>query len=83
MKKISLDLLDCETDLILKSLQLYAHTSHYFYPKRKAVSEEQSSELDMIKDTYHQVLEQFSNQMNEEKEQIEENQCRNKIVNFK
>lgn len=54
-------LLDCQVDLILRSLEFYSYTYQYIYPRRKkSESEEENLRKSLIRDTYNQILNQFA-----------------------
>lgn len=57
----NITLLDCQVDLILRSLEFYAYTYQYIYPRsRKSESEEENLRKSLIRDTYHQILDEFN-----------------------
>ena len=60
IRKNSIELLDCQVDLILKSLEMYSYMYQFIY-RRKGKSEtiEENLRISLIRDTYHQILNQF------------------------
>lgn len=57
----NINLLDCQIDLILRSLEFYAYTYQYIYPRsRKSESEEENLRKCLVRDTYHQILDEFN-----------------------
>ena len=57
-KKINL--LNCQVDLILRSLEFYAYTYQYIYPRRrKSESDEENLRIYLVRDTYHQICNQL------------------------
>lgn len=60
IKKNSLELLDCQVDLILRSLEFYSYTYNYIYPRRKeAETLEENLRKTLVTDTYHQIKAQL------------------------
>lgn len=55
-----IELLDCQVELILKSLQFYCYTYEFIYPRsHKSKSTEENLRISLVTDTYNQILEQF------------------------
>jgi hypothetical protein len=55
-----IELLDCQIDLILRSLEFYCYTYEFIYPRtNKSKSTEENLRISLVTDTYHQILEQF------------------------
>lgn len=55
-----IELLDCQIDLILKSLEFYCYTYKFIYPRtNKSKSKEENLRISLVTDTYNQILEQF------------------------
>lgn len=53
-------LLDCQVELILKSLEFYSYTFQYIYPRRrKSESREENLEISLIRDTYENISSQL------------------------
>ena len=66
-----IELLDCQIDLILRSLEFYCYTYEFIYPRtNKSKSTEENLRISLVTDTYHQILDQY------EKSKIE-----NSIIN--
>ena len=60
IRRTSIELLDCQVDLLLKSLEFYMYTYQYVYPRRrKSESKEENSRICLVRDTYEQILSQF------------------------
>ncbi len=54
-------LLDCQVDLILRSLEFYSYTYQFIYPRRgKSETDEENLRICLVRDTYHQILNEFS-----------------------
>lgn len=68
-----INLLDCQIDLILRSLEFYSYTYQFIYPRKgKTESEEENLRICLVRDTYNQILKQFgeskfNNPTNDEK----------------
>lgn len=61
IRKNKIELLDCQIDLILRSLEFYCYTYDYIYPRsHKAKSKEENLRLSLVRDTYEQILGQYS-----------------------
>ncbi|MCI5588810.1 MAG: hypothetical protein MR384_13165 [Lachnospiraceae bacterium] len=61
IRKNDIELLDCQIDLILRSLEFYLYTYKFIYPRRgEAESEEESLRLSLVRDTYHSILAQYN-----------------------
>lgn len=57
-----IELLDCQVDLILKSLEFYSYTYQFIYPRvGKSRTKEENLRICMVRDTYHQILSQYRN----------------------
>ena len=55
-----IELLDCQVDLILRSLEFYCYTYNYIYlGNNKSKSLEENLRITLINDTYEQILNQF------------------------
>ena len=55
-KKNTIELLNCQVDLILRSLEFYAYTYNYIYPRRgKSETLEENLRKSLVRDTYHQI----------------------------
>lgn len=56
-------LLDCQVELILRSLEFYCYTYQYIYPRaRKNRTKEENLRVHLVRDTYHQILSQYANE---------------------
>ena len=53
IEKTNIDLLNCQIDLILRSLEFYCYTYQYIYPRRgKSQTEEENLRISLVRDTY-------------------------------
>lgn len=60
VRKNKLELLDCQIDLILRSLEFYSYTYQFIYPRsNKSLTNEENLRICLVRDTYHQILNQF------------------------
>jgi len=60
IRKNKIELLDCQIDLILRSLEFYAYTYQFIYPRRhKSESKEENLRICLVRDSYEQILNQF------------------------
>lgn len=56
VSKHKISLLECQVELILRSLELYGHTFKYVCPKKKFEHEEEELRMSLLRDTYEQIL---------------------------
>lgn len=60
-KIYNITLLDCQVELILKSLEVYCYDINEKYNKRKiSKSKAENSEKSLVRDTYNQILAEYS-----------------------
>ena len=60
IRQNKIELLDCQVDLILKSLEFYLYTYQFIYPRRrKSESKEENLRICLVRDTYEQISNQF------------------------
>lgn len=60
IRKNKIELLDCQVDLILRSLEFYSYTYQFIYPRRgKSETKEENLRICLVRDTYEQILNQF------------------------
>ena len=60
IRKNNIELLDCQVDLILKSLEFYMYTYQFIYPRRRvSESKEENLRICLVRDTYEQISSQF------------------------
>lgn len=60
IRKNKIELLDCQVDLILRSLEFYSYTYQYIYPRRgKSETLEENLRICLVRDTYEQILNEF------------------------
>ena len=61
IRKNKIELLDCQIDLILRSLEFYAYTYQFIYPRRnQPETNEESLRKSLVTYTYEQILEEFN-----------------------
>lgn len=61
IEKTNIELLNCQVDLILRSLEFYCYTYQYIYPRRgKSQTEEENLRISLVRDTYHQIENQVT-----------------------
>lgn len=62
IRKNKIELLDCQVDLILRSLEFYAYTYQFIYPRfGDSVSKEENLRID----TYEQIMNEYSDHKTE------------------
>lgn len=55
-----IELLDCQVDLILRSLEFYKYTYNFIYPRNnKSKTLEENLRISLVNDTYEQILNQY------------------------
>ena len=68
IRKNKIELLDCQIDLILRSLEFYSYTYQFIYPRRgKSETLEENLRISLVRETYEQILEDFSIEKNNNK----------------
>ena len=61
IRKNEISLLDCQVDLILRSLEFYLYTYKFIYPRRReSETEEENLRKSLVFDTYHQILNEYN-----------------------
>lgn len=61
IRKHNISLLDCQVDLILRSLEFYIHAYEFIYPRRKETkSLEENLRLSLVRDTLEQIFTQYA-----------------------
>lgn len=59
-RKNKIELLNCQVDLILRSLEFYLYTYQFIYPRRKkAETLEENLRISLVRDTYNQIASQI------------------------
>lgn len=59
-EKNKIELLNCQVDLILRSLEFYSYTYQFIYPRRgKSETLEENLRISLVHDTYHQITSQL------------------------
>jgi hypothetical protein len=59
-KKNKIELLDCQVDLILKSLEMVLYMYKFIYPRsQKSLTNEENLRISLVKDTFEQILNQY------------------------
>lgn len=61
IEKNNIELLNCQVDLILRSLEFYCYTYQYMYPRRgKSETLEENLRISLVRDTYYQIANQIT-----------------------
>lgn len=61
-EKNIINLMNCQIDMILRSLEFYAYTYQFIYPQsKKNKSKEENLRVSLVRDTYHQIASQYYN----------------------
>lgn len=61
IRKNNIELLDCQVDLILRSLEFYSYTYQFIYPRsHKSKTLEENLRISLVRDTYEQILIQYN-----------------------
>lgn len=72
IRKNKIELLDCQVDLILKSLEMYRYMYGFIYPRsNKSLTNEENLRISLVTDTYEQILNEYTN-----------SKVKNKIINI-
>lgn len=65
IEKQEIGLLNCQIDLILRSLEYYAYTYKFIYPRRKTyMTKEESLRISLLQDTYFSICKQMRRKEN-------------------
>ncbi len=68
IRKNKIELLDCQVDLILKSLEMYSYMYQFIYPRsNKSLTNEENLRVSLVRDTFEQILNQFNDSKNRNK----------------
>ena len=60
IRKNKIELLDCQVDLILRSLEMYRYMYQFIYPRAgKSLTNEENLRISLVTDTYEQSSNQF------------------------
>lgn len=60
IRKNKIELLDCQIDLILRSLEFYSYTYQFIYPRsNKSKTLEENLRISLVHDTYEQIQNEF------------------------
>ncbi len=61
IRKNDISLLDCQVDLILRSLEFYLYTYKFIYPRRReSETDVENLRKSLVFDTYHQILAEYN-----------------------
>ena len=59
--KNKIELLNCQLDLIMRSLELYCYVYRFAYPrKNKCESKEEELRISLVIDTYNSIMSQYN-----------------------
>lgn len=74
IRKNKIELLDCQVDLILKSLEMYCYIYKFIYPRsQKSLSNEENLRISLVTDTFEQILSEYNDSKNNNKIQNKTN----------
>ena len=60
IRKNKIELLDCQVDLILRSLEMYSYMYQFIYPRAgKSLTNEENLRISLVTGTYEQISNQF------------------------
>lgn len=60
VRKNKIELLDCQVDLILRSLEMYGYMYQFIFPRRgKFRTKEEDLRVSLVRDTYEQIVSEF------------------------
>ena len=61
-KRNKIELLDCQVDLVLQSLEMVCYMYQFIYPRsQKSMTKEENLRVSLVTDTYEQILNQYKN----------------------
>lgn len=61
INKTQIELLDCQIELILQSLELYSHVLKFMDQKSIVSNNSENSRFLFVRDTYHQIIDEYVN----------------------
>lgn len=61
INKTQVELLDCQIELILQSLELYSHVLKFMGQKEVTSNSSENSNFLFVRDTYHQIIDEYVN----------------------
>lgn len=67
MNRNSIDLMDCQIDLVLSTLEFYLYNYKYFYPEKESKNKNDNLKVSLIRDTYEQISNQYIDSQKEKK----------------
>lgn len=68
IRKNKIELLDCQVEIVLKSLQYYCYSANFMFDRhRKYTTKDDELKISLITDTYHQISIQFAKSKNAQK----------------
>ncbi len=68
IRKNKIELLDCQCEIVLKSLEYYCYSANFLYDRnRKYTSREDELKIALVTDTFHQISKQFAESKNKNK----------------
>lgn len=60
VRKHKFELLDCQVELVLRSLEFYAYSYRFVFPRfGGSVSKDENLRISLVCDTYEQILSEF------------------------
>ena len=60
IKEYRISLLDCQVDLVLRSLELYGYTYRFVAPHKVPETREEDLKIALVRDTYEQILSDYT-----------------------
>lgn len=61
IRKCTIELLDCQCDIVLKCLEYYCYSANYLFQRnRKYTLKDDELKIALITDTYHQISSQIA-----------------------
>lgn len=66
IREHNISLLDCQVDLVLRSLELYSYTYRFVAPKKKPETREEDLRIALVRDTYEQILAEYTTSKKEQ-----------------
>lgn len=62
ISKITIELLDCQVEVVLKSLEYYCYSANFLFNRhKKYTTRDDELKIALVTDTYHQISNQISN----------------------
>lgn len=71
LKKYTIELLDCQCELVLKCMEYYCYSANYLFQRnRKYTLKDDELKISLITDTYQQISKQYEEAKSKSKNKL-------------